>query len=345
MQRNYTMKKIRIAQIGITHEHAQGKLNSLLKASELFDVAGVVDDSANVHTPIFVNPKDFNYYGLPRLTLEELLSDPTIEAVTIEAPNNECVPIALKCAERGLAMHMDKPGGNDSALFKQLMDICDKKQIPFQMGYMFRGNPAIQFVLNAAKKGWFGNIVGVQGSMIHNYGGPEYQRYLAGFPGGIVYNLSCHFIDFFMKLLGSPDSVTSFIQDGPDAAPGSQNLALTVLHYPHAFATVRAFDTEPGGGNRRVRIDADKALVEWMPVERFDGNQIEVLMILKEGNECYEAGTHIVKFGPVNDRYGEQFREFAEVIRGKAQDSYSRSHDYAVHRAVLAASGISPWHK
>ena len=338
------MKKIRIAQIGITHEHAAGKLETLRRLSEVFEIAGVVDDIPTVHTPVFGNPACFPWKEEPRLTLEQVLEDSSIEAVTVEMPNNECVPVALQCMERGKAIHMDKPGGTDSALYKKLLDGCQTRKLPFQIGYMFRGNPAMAFALEAVAKGWLGNVVGVQASMIHDYGSADYQRYLSGFPGGIIYNLGCHFIDFFIQLLGCPEKIASFLQDGPNAAAGSGNLALTVFQYPHAIATIRAFDQEPFG-SRRVRIDGDMGLMEWMPVERFDGHPLEVTLALREGNECYTAGWHQIPLGPVCDRYETQLLEFARVIRGEAQDSYTRQHDYDVHRAVLAASGIRPWHK
>ena len=99
------MKKIRIAQIGVTHEHAVGKFTSLTRLQDVFEIVGFVDDREMVHTPTFP-PKDYPPEGYPKLTLEQVLEDKTIEAVTVEVPNNELVPMAMKCMERGLAMHM-----------------------------------------------------------------------------------------------------------------------------------------------------------------------------------------------------------------------------------------------
>ena len=36
------MKKVRIAQIGISHEHAAGKMQTLLKMQDVFEIAGIV---------------------------------------------------------------------------------------------------------------------------------------------------------------------------------------------------------------------------------------------------------------------------------------------------------------
>ena len=45
------MKKIRIAQIGVCHEHASGKINTLKRLPEYFEIAGVVDDYSLSRTP------------------------------------------------------------------------------------------------------------------------------------------------------------------------------------------------------------------------------------------------------------------------------------------------------
>ncbi len=43
--------------------------------------------------------------------------------------------------------------------------------LPFQMGYMFRGNPAFNWIRKAVEKGWLGDVFEIQASMSHNYGG------------------------------------------------------------------------------------------------------------------------------------------------------------------------------
>ena len=139
------MDRIRIAQIGITHEHANGKMYSLRKLSEVFDIVGYVDDREFSKSPRFGNDFVKPYEGLRKLTLDEAFNMPGLQAVTVEVPNNELVPVALRCMERNLAMHMDKPGGEDLALYKTLLDGCKERNLPFQMGFMFRGNPALQF--------------------------------------------------------------------------------------------------------------------------------------------------------------------------------------------------------
>ena len=206
------MDRIRIAQIGITHEHANGKMYSLRKLPEVFDIVGYVDDREFSKSPHFGNDFVKPYEGLRKLTLDEAFNTPGLQAVTVEVPNNELVPVALHCMERNLAMHMDKPGGEDLALYKTLLDGCKERNLPFQMGFMFRGNPAFQFCIAAIRNKLIGEVFELEADMNHCYGGEAYQEYIGKFAGGIMYNLGCHLIDFVVAALGRPEKVTPFLK-------------------------------------------------------------------------------------------------------------------------------------
>ena len=76
------MKKIRIAQIG-TSENGHGTLiwKSICKQTELFDVVGY----AHPENEREKFPGHMKYFaGYREMTVEEILNDPTIEAVTVE---------------------------------------------------------------------------------------------------------------------------------------------------------------------------------------------------------------------------------------------------------------------
>ncbi|MDD5706789.1 MAG: Gfo/Idh/MocA family oxidoreductase [Kiritimatiellae bacterium] len=337
------MKKIKIGQIGVCHEHASVKINTLRLLPDVFELVGVVDDRRSTAVK-FAGGDLTPYDGLKWLTEEELFAQPGLQAVTIETPNDDLVPTAIRCMERGLPMHMDKPGGRDLALFKHLVDGCAARKIPFQMGYMFRGNPAFQWCLKAVRSGWLGNIFEFQGNMSHDYGGETYQNYLAGFPGGIMFNLGCHLIDFAVALLGRPERVIPFLKSAPGDPANSMNNCLAVLEYPHATATLRACSREVNGiSQRRLKICGTKGTVDLCPLERFDGKPLLMNLTLSEGNEDYPAGTHVVDFGVKRDRYEAQLLEFARLVNGEMVNPYSREHDYLVQEVLLAASKQTQW--
>lgn len=337
------MNKIRIGQIGVCHEHAAGKINTLRSLSDVYEIVGVVDDRQTTAAR-FAGSDLRPYERLRWLSEEELFATPGLRAVTVETPNDDLVPTALRCAERGLAMHMDKPGGRDLALFGRLLGICEQRQLPFQMGYMFRGNPAFQWCLKAARAGWLGEIFEVQASMSHNYGGEPYQDYLARFPGGIMFNLGCHLIDFVIALLGRPAQVTPFLKSAPGSPAEAMNHCLAVLEYPHAIATLWACSREVNGMNRRrLKVCGTRGTVELCPLERFDGKPLLMHLTLSESIPGFAAGTHVVDFGVQRDRYAGQLLELAQLVRGEIANPFSYAHDLLVQETVLAASGQLDW--
>ena len=336
------MDKIKVAQIGVTHEHAAAKMESLRKMTDLFEIVGVVDDMETTkHAARFLNSmKPFE--GLRHLTEEELFREPGLQAVLVEVPNTELVPTALRCMEHNLPMHLDKPAGEDLALFQTLLKGCKAKQLPLQMGYMFRGNPAIQFCLKIVREGWLGDVFEVAADMDHSYGGPVYQEYIGKFRGGIMFNLGCHLIDFVVAMMGAPIGVTPFLKSTPDVAPHIRNNCMSVLEYPHATVVLRSC-SKGDQNQRRLKITGTKGWVETCPLERFDNHAQLVNLFLREDRGPYGAGYHVLDFGVRNDRYREQLVEFAGLVRGTLQNPYSYEHDELVEKVLLAASGYTTW--
>lgn len=338
------MDRIRIAQIGITHEHANGKMYSLRKLPEVFDIVGYVDDREFSKSPRFGNDFVKPYEGLRKLTLDEAFNMPGLQAVTVEVPNNELVPVALRCMERNLAMHMDKPGGEDLALYKTLLDGCKERNLPFQMGFMFRGNPAFQFCIAAIRNKLIGEVFELEADMNHCYGGEAYQEYIGKFAGGIMYNLGCHLIDFVVSALGRPEKVTPFLKSAPGYPASVRNNCMAVLEYPHAIATLRSCSRDIANTDgRRMKIVGTNGSIAFNPLERFDGKPVELSLNLAAAAGEFPAGKHTLRFPPQADRYEAQLLELARIIRGEIQNPYSYEHDCLVHEVTLAAAGYNHW--
>ena len=63
-------------------------------------------------------------------------------------------------------------------------------------------------------------------------------------------------------------------------------------------------------------------------------------MTLREPAGGYGAGTHTVDFGVQTDRYAEQLRELAQIVRGEIpNDPAQYDHDLKVHELTLMACG------
>ena len=336
------MRKIKVAQLGITHEHASGKIEVARRRTDYFELVGVVDDAAS-DTPrqnCEVNRKP--YEGLKWMTEEELLNSPDIEAVFVEKTNADQPDAALRCAERGFHMHLDKPGGQDMAQFEEIVGLCRSKDLVLQMGYMYRTNPALKLCRRALREGWMGDVFEVDMTM-NRFDNDRYRSYISTFKGGAMYNFGCHLIDFAVTLLGRPDRVTPFLKC--TRGDGVEDNTLVVLEYPRAIACLHTALTDVDGiRHRRVIVRGTKGTFELYPTEPIPHSKpMNVRFSFAEPNSEYAAGTHNIELPPMNTRYDDQLIEFARCVRGEIENPYPYEHELLVQEVLLAAVGYTSW--
>lgn len=338
------MKRIRIAQFGTTHEHASGTIEVARRLTDIFEVVGVVDDSASTtaRQSKTVNMKP--YEGLPLLTEAELLNRTDLDAVFVETTNDDLPAAALKCAERGFHMHMDKPGGQSMAPFAKIVDLCRRQKLVLQMGYMYRPNPALLFCRRALREGWMGDVVEIDMNM-NRYDNDSYRAYIATFKGGAMYNFGGHLIDFVVSVLGRPEKVTPFHKC--TRGDGIEDNTLALIEYPRANATVRISITDADGiPHRRVIVRGTKATFELAPTEPIPYTQpFNVRFTCAVANPEFGVGTHHPELKPLGFRYDDQLIEFAKCVRGEIANPYPYEHELLVQEVLLAASGSTTWSK
>jgi len=332
---------IKIIQFGIGHNHASAKMEALRNLPEYFDVLGFVEDN-----PKWLAERGHfkEYRGLRRFTLNEAVHLPETEAAAIETDGADLVPTALQCAERGLHIHMDKPGGQDLGAFRNLLDICESKKLAFQQAYVYRYNPAIQFMIQTVKKGWLGNIFEIH-AVMSRYDGDNanYRKWLSQFKGGAFYIFAGYLIDIIILMLGEPDKISSFLKQTRN--DGLTDNGLAILEYPIATASVRVSVEEVDGmKHRRFIICGTNGSLELCPIEfpwnEYYSRDLQMRLTLKNGNEQYETGTHTVNCGPLGSRYERQMMEFYHIIRFGKVNPYSYQHEYILHKTLLKACGF-----
>lgn len=333
-------RKVRVVQWGICHEHASGKFGSLKKIPDDYELVGIIDDRAS-KTPRQVG--SFKLYdGVPRLTEEQLFADKSIDVVFVEVTNDDLVSVGMKCAQHGLPMHFDKPCGQSYAPFAEMVELCRRKNLPLQVGYMFRVNPAIRFIQKAVKDGWLGDIVSIEADMNHNYGGKSYPIYISSFKGGVLYNLGCHLVDFILPMMpGMPLRAHPVMLSAPGDPEGAKTNCVSIIEWPHATATIRSC-SQSACSRRWLRVSGTKGTIDLAPIERFDGKPTTLEMRLNHDVPGYKKGTHVVNCGVQKDRYADQLLELAKIVRGEMPNpTYLYDHDLAVHKVTLMACGMS----
>ena len=332
--------RVRVVQWGMLHDHAIGKFKALKQLAGDFELAGIVDDRASTSRHERHDCSIFE--GERIMSPEDVWADDSIKGVLVETPNEDLLDVAWQCARHGLAIHLEKPGGDDHARFAALMEFCRARGIPVQMGYMFRTNPAIAFAARAVREGWLGKMISVEADMNHDYGGPGYGDYIASFKGGLMYNLGCHLVDFILPMMpGMPLRAHVVSLPSPEDTGNPGTNCISVLEWKTSTVTLRAA-RNAACSRRRLRIQGTKGALELCPMERFDGRPLMVELRLKESVGAYGKGEHLVDCGVQTGRFTGQLLEFARIVKGESRNPPEQyRHDTNVHKVTLMACGMN----
>ena len=336
------MRKLRALFYGLTHEHASGKLETLRRMDGIYEIAGVVDDRTTATRPNFAD-HPANPDGFRVVSAEEALALDGIDVAFIETTNADLMRIARIFADRGVPMHCDKPCGESMEPYRSIVETCRRKNLPFQIGYMYRGNPALKFARNAVRSGWLGDVGFIEADMNHDYQQEGYREYISSFRGGILYNLGCHLVDLILPMVrGRLISAVPMMGDAPGDPTGSRTSGTSLLSFEgNSRALIRTSSRMPGGiDGRRLRVDGTNGTLEIRPIERFDGKSLRLEMTLKNPAGGYGAGLNIIDFGVLVDRFRDQLEDLAMIVRGEKENDQDYNQDLKVHEALLMACGL-----
>ena len=349
-------RKARVVHWGIIHNHSSGKWDAVLKLTNDYEMVGWVDDTASTAMRM-QEPNTKNYEKYPCFTPQQVFDEVKPDLVVVECSNSELVGVSTEIARHGIPMHMDKPLGTDQVGFRRMSEICEARNVPLQIGYMFRSNEAINKMVELAKNGVLGEIYSVDADLDHCYGYPKYPEYASYYPGGTAYLLACHAIEWAMPIFNDemPRRTYSIVKPAPGDPDWAKTHSLTIMEYPRANCTFRVCSrgTQPC---RHIRIDGTNGSMELKPVEDFrtvkhttglpaDGlpkvYELVVHLFLKSDRGGYKQGYTQLKFKAPEDRYAGQLRELARIIRGEIPNPPGLyRHDLLVHKVSLDACNL-----
>ena len=334
------MGKIRVAQIGTGHDHASGIYNAMWEMSDEVEIVGFCtpEDDENA----FSSDRSADYHGAKPVTMEEILSDRSIDAITVEAVDKKLTKYAQIALDAGFPVHMDKPGGIDQASFEAMCDTAIRKNLPLSIGYMYRFNPALLEFEERYRAGEFGDILYINAEMscFHN---ARKREWLAEYPGGMMYYLGCHLVDIIYRLQGEPIEVIPLnAASGMDGAHGVDN-ALAAFRYPKGVSFARTTGTERGGYSRRnIVIVTEKGTFELRPTEYrssdepgADGDMLKTDYHLTT-ETAWRACGEIKSTEPFH-RYKDMLRAFFAAVKGEGQLAVDPEYEKKLHKLVLEA--------
>ena len=358
------MRKIKIAQIGIEHDHARKIMSALRALPEIFEVVGWCDPEKCVEYDEFTGQQvvagipykgDTNIYrhlyeGVPEMELEELLNYPGLEAVVIESSEYNLFKYAQMAAERGLHVHMDKPGGLRYEDFETLVQTMRCTGKTLHLGYMYRYNPEVQRMLQEIEGGKYGDIYSVECHM--NCRHPDAKRaWLSKFPGGMMFFLGCHLVDIIYRIQGEPEEIIPMnCVTGTDGLQIGEDFGFALFRYKNGVSFAKACAAEPGGFKRRqIVLCGSKGTLEIRPIEDYpeqadesnahpsDAYLVTTARDVTENLLSWPADG--VRRKSSFFRYGAMMEGFAQIVRGERENAYSLDYELGLFKVLMKACG------
>lgn len=338
------MKKIKIAQIGAGHDHAAMTIRTLQLQSDIYELVGYAVVEGDEET--YETNKKF-YDGILKMTVDEILNYPGLDAVAIETEDRRLTEFATKAAKKGLHIHMDKPGSEADGSFDNLVDIAKEKNLVFHMGYMYRYNPAVIKLKKDIADGKLGEIYSVEAQMSCTHKLSK-RKWLGNYPGGMMYFLGCHLVDLVYSIMGEPEEIIPLSMSTGIGDVDAEDFGMAVYKYKNGVSFVKSTAVEIAGFVRRqLVVCGTKGVVELKPFEiTTPGLEGVIQSQVTKVREVY--GDENTNWGDVGDayetpvfgRYDAMLRAFAAFINKEKENPFTYEYERKLHKLLLKSCGV-----
>jgi predicted dehydrogenase len=315
------MEPLRVACIGMGWW--SDVLADAIKRSNKIEIAACFTRSAEKREAFAAK-----YKCRPVATYDEVLADPTIDAVINTTPNDVHLETTRAAAQAGKHVFLDKPIANTVSDGRAISEACRKAGVVLALGYQRRREKHFRWVKQQIDAGVFGTLVNAEANISRDRLGKidlSSWRYQAvGMPGGVMLQIGIHYTDVLEFLMGPVVAVRGqFAQlvlpgDNPDVASfilEHENGALSTLNASYASAS-EYYLMNIYGKNATAFYDLHNGL-----------------RLLKRGED---------KSAPVavqsNDTFVEELEEFAAACRGSGAPEVSG--DFATRSLAVVRAGI-----
>ena len=251
-------------------------------------------------------------------SLEESLEDkPDIGFIANET--NLHIPTALKLANAGLDLFIEKPLSNSMTGIKQLEKLVRKKRLVTMIGCNFRFHPCIKKLKQLVCDNRIGGIISVQaenGSYLPDY--HPWEDYETGFTGssmgGGISVSEIHDLDYLYWIFGDIKEVLSITGKFSHLKTRTNDLSLSIIKFRNNIVGQLYLDWFQRPAFRRCKIKGTKGTLYW------DSNSNEVKIFNSKGSKwksILKVKTNYLDYYQKNPMYVDEIKHFLNCIRNR----------------------------
>jgi predicted dehydrogenase len=225
------MKKIRWGVLGVA-KIATTKVIPAMQRAPNVEVAAIASRNlgkAQAAAEQLGIPQSYGSY-------EELLADPSVDAIYNPLPNHLHVPWSIRAAEAGKHVLCEKPIALSVAETRDLIAARDKAHVKIGEAFMARTHPQWLRAAELVRSGKIGELRVVSGYFSYFNCDPNNVRNIAAIGGGGIMDIGCYPITLSrMLFLAEPLRVHAFLDRDPEFK--TDRLASVILQYPRGHAS------------------------------------------------------------------------------------------------------------
>ena len=249
---------------------------------------------------------------------EELLADPTIDAIYNPLPNHLHTPWTIKAMEAGKHVLCEKPIALDAREAAQLIAVRERTGKLVAEAFMVRFHPQWQRAREIVASGALGEVRAMQTFFSYFNTDPKNVRNIAGIGGGGLYDIGCYAIATARFIFGAePERVIASLDTDPQF--GTDRLCGGLAIFP---------------GNRQLAFTCSTQLVPYQRVQIVGSRgrvEVEIPFNAPKDKSCrllVDDGSDLAGSGmrseamPVCDQYTLQAEAFARAAMQQAQWPY-----------------------
>jgi len=327
------VKRIRIAVIGLgmaVTPHARG----------LVDLADSVE-VAYAYAPSEARRAAFaEHFPFPlTASLDTILADRSVEAVLVLSPANTHSDVAVRCAEAGKHILLEKPLEITTARAEALVATCRKAGVTLGVVLQHRFRPAGMRLAELLAAGELGNIVGCS-TIIRLWRPQGYydepgRGSFARDGGGVLLSQGIHTLDLMLSLAGPIAEVTGFSTTTAVHRMETEDMVVAAARYANgAFGTIDATTAAYPGFLERIEIIGEKGTANLagtqLLVQLHNGRTIEIQTDRSTG------GTGADPMAFPHDYHRAVMADFIDAIRHGREPRVTGEEALKVHRLIDA---------
>jgi predicted dehydrogenase len=177
--------------------------------------------------------------GIPKAygSYEELLADPTIDAIYNPLPNHLHVPWSVKALQAGKHVLCEKPIALTAAEGQELVDVARQHpHLKVMEAFMYRFHPQWQRARQLVSEGRIGTLRTIQTFFSYYLDDPHNIRNLAAAGGGGMLDIGCYTVSLSRFIFGAePSRVFGLVEYDPQFK--TDRFASAILDFGYGTST------------------------------------------------------------------------------------------------------------